>query len=231
MQINLNIEDTITNALNVAMSPERLQSVIEKQVADVTDRAIKDAFSSYGDFSKAVATAVKSLVPHEISMDGAANWNHAIGQHIACRLAAVNDQRIAQAINPMLDKLLETPPAELKVSELVQKAIEFWGDRYGVRRYGRPTITVETKDKHGYWSLFMDKEPSTSNYSCEIILSVGSDGNVYSLKVHERDIKTTKFAGPFFDFEAYLFQLYTGGTKLILDTEDFSDVYYPGSDD
>jgi hypothetical protein len=231
MQINLNIENTIANALAVALSPERLQAVIEKQVAEVTDRTIKDVFSSYGDFSKAVATAVKSLVPHEISMDGAANWNHAIGQHIARRLAAVNDQRIAQAINPMLDKLLETPPTELKVSELVQKAIEFWGDNYGESRNGSPTITVERKDRNGYWGLYMDKESGKSNYSCEVILGVSSDGNVYSLKVNERDIKTIKFAGPFYRFEAYLFQLYTGGTKLILDTEDFSDVYYPGNDD
>jgi len=233
MQLNLNIEETIAAAIAVAMAPERLQAVIEKQVAEVTDRAIKDAFSTYGDFSKTVASAVKSLVPHELSMDGAANWNHAIGQHIAQRLMAVNDQRIAQALNPILDQLLATPPAELKVSELVQKAIEYWGEEYGDSRHGQPTIIVERRDTgitSGYWGLALDKEGGKSEYSCAIRIQVSDQGHVYSLKVNEREIKTTKFAGPFYNFEAYLFQLYTGGTKLILDTEDFSDVYYPGDD-
>lgn len=231
MQINLNIEETIAQALTAALAPERLQAVIEKQIAEVADRAIKDAFSTYGDFSKTVATAVKSLIPHELSLDGAANWNHAIGQHIAERLMAVNDQRIAQAISPMLDELLATPPAELKVSELVAKAVEYWGEEYGERKHGRPTIIFDHRDSNGYWGMALDKESGTSEYSCAIRIQVNSKGDVYSLKVNECDIKKTKFAGPFFNFEAYLFQLYTGGTKLVLDTEDFSDVYYPGDSD
>lgn len=233
MQINLNIEETIAQAIRAALSPERLQAVIEKQVGEVADKAIKSAFDTYGDFSKTVQTAIKTLVPHELSLDGAANWNHAIGQHIALRLKAVNDERIAHALNPMLDKLLATPPAELKVSELVSKAVEYWGEKYGKRRDGAPTITIE---KHsgstgGYWSLHMDEEEGRSLYACQIQLAVNKDGEVYSLKVNEQDIKTTNYAGPFFNFEAYLFQLYTGGTKLVLDEDDFSHVYYPGNDD
>ncbi len=233
MQINLNIEEIITQSISAALAPERLQALIEKQVGEVADKAIKSAFDTYGDFYKTVSTAVKTLIPHEVSLNGAANWNLAISQHIAQRLATVNDQRIAQAINPMLDKLLATPPAELKVSELVAKAVEYWGEEYGERRDGRPTISIEKSSgsTHGYWSLHLDEEEDKSRYSCAIQLRANDKGEVYSLKVNERDIKTSKFAGPFFNFEAYLFQLYTGGTKLMLDEEDFSDVRYPGDYD
>ena len=231
MNINLNVEDAITQALSTAMAPERIKQVIEKQVTEVADRVIKDVFGQYGDFSKTVTDAVKQLLPHEISMDGAANWNHAIGQHIAARLAAMHDERIAQALNPMLDVLLACPPAELKVSTLVEKAIEYWSDEYGTQRIGQPTIIVSKKDRHRYWSLALDKEYGKSEHSCEINMQVDDKGNVFSLKVNKRDIKTVMFAGPFFNFEAYLFQLYTGGTSLILDAEDFSDVYYPGDTD
>ena len=234
MQINLNIEEIVTQSISAALAPERLQALIEKQVGEVADKAIKDVFSSYGDFSKTVSTAIKTLIPHELSLDGAASWNHAIGQHIAQRLQSVNDQRIAQALNPMLEKLLETPPAQVKVSELVAKAVEYWGEEYGERRDGKPTITID-KDTDGitggYWNLYMDEVEGTRNYSCAIQLAINKSGEVYSLKVNEQDIKTVKFAGPFFSFEAYLFNLYTGGSKLVLDEEDFSDVCYPGNDD
>lgn len=233
MQINLNIEEIVTQSISAALAPERLQAIIEKQVGEVADKAIKDVFSSYGDFSKTVSTAIKTLIPHELSLDGAARWNHAIGQHIAQRLQTVNDERIAQALNPMLDKLLATPPAEVKVSELVAKAVEYWGEKYGERRDGHPTILIEKSlgGLDGYWSLHLDEEEDKSPYSCAIHLRVTGNGDVYSLHVNERDIKTMKFAGPFFNFEAYLFQLYTGGSKLVLDKQDFSDVYYPGNDD
>ena len=143
MQLNINIESTITAALESALAPDRIREQIEKQIAGTVDAAIKDAFREYSDFGKTVKEAVAGDVPHDLSLEGAANWNHAINQIIRERLAAVNNERIAQAINPMLDKLLVQPPKELKVSELVRKAAEMWGDIWKRDGSDRPSVEIE----------------------------------------------------------------------------------------
>lgn len=234
MNIELNIEQVIANALSEALNPERLAEKIKVEAAKAADKAIEEAVNGYrSEFPKTIKAAVEKMLPHELSLDGQANWNHAIGQYLSQRLAAMHDQRIEQAVKPMLDKVLATPPAELKVSELVEKAIECWAEDASRERESNPTIIVEHSSGvvAGYWHLFMDKASHTSQYSCAVQIAVNDKGEVYGVKVDGKDPMKQRFAGPFFDFDAYLFQIYTGGTKLILDREDFDDVYYPGYDE
>lgn len=230
MQIEINIEATIAAALDAALAPDRIRQQIEQVVAKTVDSAINDAFREYSDFGKSVKTAVAGIVPHELSLDGAARWNHAISQYISERLAAVNDQRITQAMAPMLDKLLEQPPAELKVSELVAKAVELWDENYIRGDSRRPTVIIEHGDTEGWYRIGLDPKNGVSRYSCRVQIGVTDAGKVYSLTADGQDVKNTRFAGSFYNFEAYIFQLYTGGTRLVLDTEDF-DVWYNERED
>lgn len=234
MNIELNIEQVIANALSEALNPERLAEKIKAEATKAADEAIKEAVNSYrSKFPKTIKAAVEKMLPHELSLDGQANWNHAISQYLSQRLAEMHDQRIEQAVKPMLDKVLATPPAELKVSELVKQAIEFWAEDARREHESNPTIIVERSEGvvSGYWHLYIDPASHTSKYSCKVQLAVNDKGEVYGVRVDEQDLKKLRFAGPFFNFDAYLFQLYTGGTKLILDREDFDDVYYPGYED
>ena len=234
MQLNINIESTITAALESALAPDRIREQIEKQIAGTVDAAIKDAFREFSDFGKTVKEAVAGVVPHDLSLEGAANWNHAINQIIRERLSAVNNERIAQAINPMLDKLLVQPPKELKVSELVRKAAEMWGDSWKRDGSDRPSVEIEHSEgvMMDFYRIKMDPRQTRESYrSWPVDIAVTGEGNVYGLRIDGQDMKNTKFAGRFYDFEAYIFALYTGGTKLVLDTEDFDDIYYGEEND
>lgn len=232
MQIELNIEQTILTALSEALNPENLTEKIKAQVEIAADRAIVQAINGYGsDFSKTLSAAVQKMLPHELNLDGQAKWNNAISQYISASLANMNNQRIEQALKPMLDKMLATMPAEMKLSELVDKAIEMWGDDYAIKEdsIDRPTIIVRDSEGviSGFSQIYMDKEGGKSQYNCGIQISVTDKGEVYRIHLDNKEINGHRFAGPFFGFEAFLFQLYTGGTKLVIDERDFSDVRYP----
>lgn len=221
MQINIDIEQTIADAVAAAIAPERMGEVIKKNVQDVVDRAIGQAFSTYGGFAKTVNEAVGQLVPHDLKLDKQADWNHVVLHAIGERLAAYNDQRLKEAIAPTLDKLFETPPESVNLSEIVRDAVLHW------REYGQaenPTLQVnrDTGSLSGYVDIRISKGNSYS--SRDVYIAMNAKGEVYSLKVDDSDIQKTKYAGPFFNFEQKLFQLYACKTKLIIDVESIDEI-------
>lgn len=238
MQFTINLENTVAAALEKALSADAVRAKVEEAVEKVVDSAIRDAFSTYGEFAQTVKAAVADLVPHSVDIEGAANFNYAIKQAITLRLKQVNDERIAQAIGPMLDELLAPMPSEVTLSELVKQAIVLWSDDYQRQGASRPYVHVEktTGIVEGYHHIFIDPdgnkagEYSFSRYSAAIQIDVTDKGDVYGLKVHGADIRQSIFAGPFFGFERVLFNLYTNKTRLVVDAVDFSEVSYSNDD-
>ena len=238
MQVTLNIEATIAAALESALSPDRLRETIEKKVSEVADRAIADAFSSYGEFGKTVKTAIAELLPHSVNIDGAASFQHIISRVISDRIAAVNDERMRQALDPMLRDLLVAAPATIKLSELVDQALEQWKSWHDYSSdFGQqPTIIVEREASSITGSLhhriYMDWREGKSKYSCGVSMALhGEPGEVYSLEFDKKPAGEKLFVGPLYSFERTLFHLYTGKTKIVVDRTDFDDVYWPGQDD
>ena len=238
MQININLENTVAAALEKALSPDTVRTKVEEAVAKVVDKAISDAFSTYGDFSTTVKKSVAELLPHSVDIEGAANFNHAINQAITTRLKQVNDERIQQAIEPMLEELFKPAPAEVTLSALIETALASWRSEYERKGSRKPYVLVEktTGIVAGYHHIFIDpdgskaSEYSFSKYKARVQIDVNDKGEVYGLKISGSDIRNMIFAGPFFNFDRHLFQLYTQKTRLIVDCVDFSDVSYTSED-
>lgn len=234
MQITINLENTVAAALEKALSAEVVRTKVEEALDKVVDSAIKDAFSPYGDFAKVVKQSIAGLVPHSVDIEGAANFNHGIKQAITTRLKRVNDERISQAISPMLDELLEPMPAEITLSELIKQAMVHWSDDYHRHGADRPYIHVEetTGIVAGYHHIHLDPDGNKqheygfSRYNAAIQIDVNDNGEVYGLKVSGDEAHKRIFAGPFFGFERMLFNLYTCKTRLVVDAIDFSEVSY-----
>ena len=239
MELNINLESTVSAALESALNPDRVRDIIETAVKKTVDHAIDQAFRPYGEFGKTVEKAIATLMPHSLDMEGVSGFNDLILKVIAKRVQEVGDERIEQALLPTLNKLLAPAPAELKLSDLVQTMLDEWGDHY--RRDGseKPTIIVERSDSivsaSGYHHIYLDPKDQSSSYgsskyACRVQIDITGQGDVYSLKVDGKDIKEQLFAGPMYDFDRYVFHLYTGKTKIIVDRTDFDDVYYSGSE-
>lgn len=223
MQIDINLEKTISDAVAAAVAPERIGEIITKKVIETVDRAVDDAFGRWGDFSKAVEKAVKEITPHEMTLDKQADWNHFITHAINQRLTAYNEQRLTEAIMPTLDKLLEKPPESVKLSELVRDVVKHW------REYEdnlSPALNVEeSSSSAGYKTVTISKQKSRySSLSKDLRLSVTPSGEVYSFWIDNQDVSKVKFAGPFYNVEQKLFQMYACRTKLEIDVTDIEDV-------
>ena len=233
MNITIDIESTVSAAISAALNPDVLAGKITDLVGKSVDNVLADQFRPYGEFGKVVAAAVKSVIPHAVSIDGAARFDHALKAAVERRLAAYNEERIGQALGPMLDGLLEMPPAEIKLSKLVADAREAWADNH--RRDGddRMSVVVEEPAYGSRW-IYMDPRSGRDKYACQMRIGVSDDGKIFGLKIEGQEVGKTLFAGDFYAFERDLFALYTRGSKLIVDVSDFDedDLYYPeGSDD
>jgi hypothetical protein len=233
MNITIDIEATVAAALTEALAPERLHTVIKDHVTKLTDRVIADMFQSYGDFSrKTLEPAIKAMLPHELRLGDDAAWTHYLKTAITERLAAYNDDRFQQALAPLLDQFLVTPPKTIKLSELVDKAVEQWADHYSRDDSVQPTVIV----RHGYPSadgiwISMDPREDRDRSSCRVQFGVNGKGrgalSIYGLRVDGDDTTKTRVAGPAYGFEAWLLALQTSGSVLEIDQEYFGDVYYP----
>lgn len=223
MKIDIDIEKTIADAVAAATAPERIGEIIKTNVQKTVDGAVNQAFGRYGEFSKAVQAAVNEIAPHEMTLDKQADWNHFITNAINQRLAAYNEQRLAEAIMPTLDKLLEKPPESVKLSEIVLAAVAHWREyddaidpKLEVSRSNVGTSTV--------FSHITISKKNRSYLSKDIQLACNDKGEVYSVKFDGSDVSKIKFAGPFFNIEQKLFNLYACRTKLEIDVESIEDI-------
>jgi len=233
MNITLDIESTVSAAISAALNPDVLAAKINDLVGKTVDNVLADQFRPYGEFGKVVAAAVKTVIPHAVSIDGAARFDHALKAAVERRLAAYNDERIGQVLGPMLDGLLEIPPAEIKLSKLVADAREAWSGDH--RRDGDDSMSVVVGEtSYGSRWIYMDPRSGRDKYSCEVRIGVSDDGKIFGLNIEGQEVGKTLFAGDFYAFERDVFALYTRGSNLIVDVDDFDDddLCYPeGSDD
>jgi hypothetical protein len=223
MQINIDIEQTIADAVAAAIAPERIGEIIKTNVQKTVDEAVNQAFRYHGEFSKAMMKAVEETTPHEMTLDKQADWNHFITAAINQRLTAYNEQRLTEVIMPTLDKLLEKPPESIKLSEIVLAAVAHWREyadaidpKLEVSRSNVGTSTV-------YSHITISKK-NRSYLSKDIQIACNDKGEVYSVKFDDSDVSKIKFAGPFFSIEQKLFNLYACRTKIEIDVESIEDV-------
>lgn len=224
MKFELNIEATVQAAIEAALSPDVLRSKITDLVGKTVDQALSEQFRSYGEFGKVVQAALKTVVPHEVSIDGAARFDHTLKAAIERRLAAYNEQRMTEALQPMLDELLKVPPSEIKLTQLVGEAKGSWEDNH--RREGdeQMTVVIEPTSYGSRW-IYMDPRSNRDKYSCQVRLGVyEADGKMFGLKIEGTEVGKTLFAGDYYGFERTLFALFTRGAKLVIDVEDADEL-------
>jgi hypothetical protein len=119
----------------------------------------------------------------------------------------------------------------MKLSELVAEFIKDADDQTGCSCDDGPeriTLIVEGSSTPGFHYVYLDKDEHTEKYACAYQIAV-HDGKAFRIEIEKRDPDKTVFLGPMYGFRRLLFQLYTAGTKLIIDGDANSiDTHYPG---
>lgn len=236
MNIKIDIEGIVTNAVSKALSYDNVSVLVERMVDYTVKEAIEQSLRRHSEFGRAVSKHVEQVVKFDatlLSEHEGPKFTHAIGQIIRAKVAALNNDAMKRAIEPMLDEILKPMPQVMKLSDLVKIAVDDWSDDCGEPREGRPTVIVERKEGilSDYFQIYLDKEHKSRSSGCGYALRCNQVGEVYSMRIYGTEIKNSLFAGPFYHFDALLFQLYTNKVRIEVDTTDFSDVYYHGQED
>ncbi len=235
MQINIEIESMVAEAVQNALQPAKVRDQINELVDGLVSNALRNTLRAYGDLAKDVERQIAESLPIGTKIDDLCNFSDLVRKGIATRINQLNDQRINDAIMPMVDNLLEPAPAEIKLSELVASAIDKFSDDYKRDEFGsQPTIIVEKSHGVGgdseFYRIYIDPHEAKSKYSCAYHLST-YNGEVYSIKADgSESTEKSLFIGPFYGFDRLLVNLYTCKSKVIVDKTDFSDVYYGDSE-
>ncbi len=232
MKVELNVEATIAAALEAAMAPGRIAKIIEEQVCKTVDSVIEKELNSYSEFSKNVKGAVSKVIPHDLDIDGAARFRDIINKALSSRVNAFFDEKLVSQLDKTLNDLMQVPPDAVTLSEIIAKAVELWtDDDIGDGRKGsdQPTIIVESAAGacSGYHHVYIDPQYGKDKYSCRCQIDITDKGEAYSVKVRGDIAGKSLLLGPIYDFDRWLFWIYTGKTRIVVDRYDFDDVYYP----
>lgn len=230
MQLDINIEGIVAAAVAAALSPEKLQPIIEKNVESTVKRAIEEQFSYSSPFKKLLEEKLAGVMPTDVQDIG--RYGDLVLKTVSGYLQDMQNQAVKQSIEEKLTAMLKPLPARMTLTELVKqitKAFEDWSDIAGE---DGPSIIIEKSEGicDGYWQLYADAEQNKDKWSCSVKMMFRSDGECFDLTVNEYDPKKSLYLGATYGIEALLLNIYTGGVKIDFEEIYTGDIRYSNSD-
>lgn len=232
------LKEAVSRAFDSVVASGAIEQAIEKQVGEAVTAAIREQFSAYGDFSKAVKAKVATLVGVNLDHIDLPSYRDLVSKIIQARVGAVMTEQFTEKLGRDLDELLAPAPAEITLEALLKEFIESKSDEWNISQLRECEFTLvidRSENCKGYVSIYLDEDADQSKHQCAIHIRMRDGGEVWGLEVGGTDIKSKIFVGPLFNFEKRLFQLYTARTKLILapdaEADDFETRFHFGSDD
>ncbi|MBA6096373.1 hypothetical protein H4C80_04330 [Pseudomonas juntendi] len=235
MLLDINIEGIVAESVAAALSPEKLQPIIDKNIEGAVTSAVKEQFSYNSPFKKLLEDSLAGAMP--TSIKGLGRYGDLVLKTVSSMIEDYQEQALRQTITEKLAKVLEPLPARLKLSELVDKLTKAFEDSHLRDKYSSesPTFIVEKGTGYSstseYWTLYADANEGVEKYSCQVQMAFNGDGECYSLRVGETDMKKSLILGTAYGAEALVLNLYTGGTKVEYEQIYTGDIRYAGSDD
>lgn len=219
------LETAIVAAFTKMAETGAIEKIVAEKIAKTVDSILDDALRSYSDFGKQLKETINASLHVDMKGLSLTGYNDIILKIIKAKLDNSIEIVGAARIEKELEELLAAPPAEIKLSELVEqlKNGRTGGDWY------QCTCIVDWGSNDGWGRIYLDEDGDKSKRDCDHELAFTKDGEIYSISIDGRDPSKKLFIGPFYSFERSLFQMYVAKTKLIVD-ENEVETYYPGCD-
>lgn len=226
MKIEMDVEGAIKQALENAIDVNIISVAVQGRLNKLVKDIIDEQTSSYSDFGRMIRDEIKSAFPSTYSMENQSNFRDAILKIVEKNITGYRDTQLEQKLNDLMSGLLQKTPESIKLSELILQAAKMW-------EVSEPSVHIEVSSgiTAGYTNVFLDKESGKGKYSCSCSIAMTGSGKVYSIKTHGQDMRDSLFVGPIYEFERFLFWLYTGGTTVEIDCTDIDDLIFPKSDE
>lgn len=235
--MSFDINELVNASLAEMANSGRLSQVIAKHVEKAVEESVQSAVSYNSEFQKAIKEAIKTAVCVDFSGVGLAGYNDMVVKIVKEQL----DQHMKTVVNrdicQNLETLLSPVPSEIHLSKLVDEFKEWIVDSYQ-QETTEMTLIVDAPYRndsylHGYRRIYLGKSSDLRQKDCEICITidVSKGGSIVSMSFDGKDPKKTMFVGRVYGFERMLFQIYTSGTKIIINEDDCDTAYNTDNDD
>lgn len=234
MQLDINIEGIVAASVAAALSPEKLQPIIDKNMESAVTSAIQEQFNWNSPFKKLLEESLAGAMPTKIS--GLGRYGDLVLKTVSSMIEDYQEQALRQTITEKIAKVLEPLPARIKLSELIDKLTKAFEDSHLRDKHGSeaPTFIVEKGTGYSstseYWKLYADANEGVDKYSCQVQMAFTEEGECYSLRVGDTDMKKALILGSAYGAEALVLNLYTGGTKVDYEQVYAGDIRYSEGD-
>jgi len=219
------LEKAVIDAFNKMAAEGAIEKIVTERVTKTVESILDDALKSYSDFGKQLKEVVTKSLHVDMQSLNLTGYNDIILKIIKAKLDNSIEIVGAERIKKELEDLLATPPAEIKLSQLVEQLKKGNYDSNNECC----TCIVEWGSTDGWGHIYLDEGEDKRSKDCDHHLAFTREGEIYFISIDGRDPSKKLFIGPFYDFERSLFQMYVAKTKLIVD-EDEVDTCYPGQD-
>lgn len=223
--------DNIETMVNAAMAhmcesgkmEEIIQTKIEKVVTDVVDSELR----SYSDFGKALTESIKSSMNVNFEALNFEAYNVTVLKIIQRMLDSRLQDATTKRLEADLATLLESPPENMKVSELIASFIEAEAEE--ASEDGHEEISFHYQNDRGNFEyISWDAKPGRERHLCDYQIGF-HHGEPFSFRIGGYNPKEKMFMGRLYKFDRLMFQLYTAGVPIELDHHAV-DTEYPSTD-
>lgn len=221
MELTINVD--IEQAIQAALSPEKIGPAVQKAVDGCVNDALREVFGYGGDVRKALIEQFAALLPHGLSNADASRFQLVLQNTLHDTVLGEQSAALKLAVENSIKGLLQTPAPELKVSELLAL---YQNDLYSDEKSF--WAEVEESDYATYIALDRTRPSSGGRHAARTQLTIGRDGRVYS--VAHAGHAFTPNALPkcvISQLDSAILAMYVGRTKLVMDLtpmqiEDFA---------
>lgn len=231
----MDLSASLTAAVGKLVESGKIETAIsiavEKTVVDV----INEELRTYSDFGKQVKEAVKGALKFDrLELP---EYNAILLDALRQHIDATMREQAARSVKALAGELLRTPPASIKLSDLVETYKEhIASNRYRYDRLDDSVGLIVNRSDAGFVYVGLHHRPAKSEYECDFRLMISkSRGSAplvagvwiggHELK-HQSTLRGTLFIGDGYGFERTLFQLWANQTPFEVD-EDACDLELP----
>ncbi|WP_114973365.1 hypothetical protein [Rhodoferax ferrireducens] len=225
MKININID--LEASIAAALSPEKLQPILDKHITAAITSAIDDATGYRSEFRKALTAQVSEALPHGLSVSDVSKFQHILNASINEFVQSSNSEAINAALKKAIANVMPDVPAIVKMSELLKMARE----SFHIEDSGAFYAFYEASEYGGGGHLYLDEDarPGSASpykdrgdikYSANFRIAFNKEGEVYALKFDKKDVTPASRPTVITPLESVLMSMYVGRTRLEADIDD-----------
>lgn len=227
------MKDLIHAAVDRAIASGLVEQTLDASITKAITSALQDMTGAYSEFGKALKKQLAESLACGPDLD-LPTYGHLVLQIVRRQVDAAVGQQMHGQIEETLKDLLDSPPASIKLTEIVAQFIEFHHERreLGARKDSRSiSLHVNTSDG-GYRYISIDPRSGKDDGECLVCIGVNRDDRVFTLSIDKQEFEKRLFTGPLYGFERLLFRLYANKTPIEFDAEPSRiELVYPDSED